>query len=230
MRKFHLMNEANRDATIAIESVSEAAGPKLGVPGKTIAFRRYLAATQTGLHDTLLAEHGNGLAQALIDGDPEIDLEQVGRVIGDTTPIYLSGDGAVMHVSPTVVDVLVAPDGTERDSKPSEDTPANVNEPDAVRIAGRKIPKKEAITKFAFRRTIAIRHVDGLTYDFLFGIAKQLADEGVLAMLGAGPRGREPLVFQENGSPYRGFLEGRVDGERFVLLLHLSNLELRVPT
>jgi len=230
MRKLHLMNEASRDATIAIASIPEAASPKLGVPGKTIVFRRYLAATPAGLHDALLATHGADLAQRLVDGDPEIDLEQVGRVIGDTTPVYLSADGEVLHVSPQLVDVLVAPDGSERDRKPAENAPANVNEPDPVRLAGRKIAKHEAIKRFAFRRTIAIRHVDGLTYDFLHGIAKQLADDGSLAMLGAGPKGRDPLVFQENGSPYRGFLEGRVDGPRYQLLLHLSNLELRRPT
>ncbi len=230
MRKIHLMNEASRDATIAIESIPEIPSPKLGVPGKTVVFQRYLAATEPGLHAPLLAAHGDQLAQAIIDGDPEIDLEQVGRLIGDTTPVYLSADGNVMHVSPQVVDVLIGPDGTERDRKPAADTPGNINEVDAVRIAGKKIAKPEAIAKFAFRRTVAIRHVDGLTYDFLYAMAKQLADEGVLAMLGAGARGRDPLVFQENGTPYRGFLEGRVDGARYQLLLHLSNLELRVPT
>jgi len=230
MRKIHLMNEAQRDASIAMESIPEAPSPKMGVPGKTIAFHRYLAATEAGLHATLLATHGDHLAQALVDGDPEIDLEQVGRLIGDTTPVYLSADGGVLHVSPQLVDVLIGPDGTERDRKPAGDTPANINELDPVRVAGKKIAKSEAIARFAFRRTVAIRHVDGLTYDFLHAMAKQLADEGVLAMLGAGAKGRDPLVFQENGTPYRGFLEGRVDGPRYQLLLHLSNLELRVPT
>ena len=40
---------------------------------------------------------------------------------------------------------------------------------------------------------------------------------------------KDPLMFQANGTPYRPFLEGRVDGERFQLLMHLSNLELKVP-
>lgn len=230
MRKIHLMNETSRDATIAMESIPEAPSPKLGVPGRTVVFHRYLASTEAGLHAPLLAAHGEHLAQALVDGDPEIDLEQVGRLIGDTTPVYLSADGEVLHVSPTLVDVLLNADGTERDRKPAADTPGNVNDVDAVRVVGKKIAKSEAITKFAFRRTVAIRHVDGLTYDFLYAMAKQLADEGVLAMLGAGAKGREPLVFQENGTPYRGFLEGRVDGPRYQLLLHLSNLELKVPT
>jgi len=48
-------------------------------------------------------------------------------------------------------------------------------------------------------------------------------------LLGAGESGKDPLVMQMNGSPYRGFLEGRVDGERYILLLHLSNMELKMP-
>ena len=42
-------------------------------------------------------------------------------------------------------------------------------------------------------------------------------------------KGRDPLVFYTNGSPFRAFLEGRVDGERYQLLLHLSNMELKRP-
>jgi hypothetical protein len=34
---------------------------------------------------------------------------------------------------------------------------------------------------------------------------------------------------QVNGTPYRGFLEGRIDGENYILLLHLSNMELKLP-
>ena len=229
MRSIHLMNEASRDARVAIETIKAAAGPSMGVPGKTLAFRRYLAATEAGLHPALVKAFGAELAQALIDGDPEIDLELVGRYLGDTQPVFLAASGEVLHVSPQLVDVIFGADGGERERKPAQDMPGNVNEDAPVRWSGRKISKTEAVTRFAFRRTIALKHVDGLTYDFLHGMAKALADEGAVVMLGAGPKGRDPLIFQENGTPYRGFLEGRVDGPRYKLLLHLSNLELRTP-
>lgn len=48
-------------------------------------------------------------------------------------------------------------------------------------------------------------------------------------LLAAGEGGKAPLVLQSNGSPYRGFLEGRVEGESFLLLLHLSAMELKKP-
>ena len=50
-----------------------------------------------------------------------------------------------------------------------------------------------------------------------------------LMMLGAGPRSNQPLVLRRGSTPYRGFLEGRVDGDRYCLILHLSNMELRSP-
>jgi hypothetical protein len=33
----------------------------------------------------------------------------------------------------------------------------------------------------------------------------------------------------ENGTSYSGFLEGRVHDEKYQLLLHLSNMELKLP-
>ena len=60
-------------------------------------------------------------------------------------------------------------------------------------------------------------------------LAKKLDDADELVLLGGGASGRDPLVFQVNGVPWRGFLEGRVDGKRYQLLLRLSNLELKRP-
>jgi hypothetical protein len=66
-------------------------------------------------------------------------------------------------------------------------------------------------------------------FDFLRSIARTLQEEDKMLFVGSGSRGTEPLIFQRNGSPYRGFLEGRVEGDGFCLVLHLSNLELKRP-
>ena len=90
-----------------------------------------------------------------------------------------------------------------------------------------RLKRQDAIRRFVFGRTMQLVHVDGLTYDYLHGLAKKLDDAGELVVLGAGASGKDPLVFQVNGVPWRGFLEGRVDGKRYQLLLRLSNLELK---
>jgi hypothetical protein len=56
-----------------------------------------------------------------------------------------------------------------------------------------------------------------------------LDEKDSVALIAGGEGGKGPLVLQANGSPYRGFLDGRIDGDKFLLLLHLSAMELKKP-
>jgi hypothetical protein len=98
-----------------------------------------------------------------------------------------------------------------------------------VNWTGKLIPRAELVRKFAIKRTMQLRHVDGVTFDFLYAIAKELHEKDSVALLASGEGGKGPLVLQSNGSPYRGFLDGRIDGDKFLLLLHLSSMELKKP-
>jgi hypothetical protein len=227
MHTLHFMNASQRNANVAIRGVRYQSAIRLGIPGRQLNFLRYVQATEKGLHETLTEILGAEYGQALIGGDPEVDVELIGRTVGQTTTVYLSGGGEVMHAAPEVVDVIYAPDGSEKERRVAEDTPSNVREEVPVRWTGRKLPKAEVVRRFAFKRTIQLQHVDGLTYDFLYAMAKELHDENALVLIGGGDSGKEPLVMQTNGIPYRGFLEGRIDGEKYQLLLHLSNMELK---
>ena len=81
--------------------------------GQVVAMRRYVAASEDGTHQAMQRAHGEEYAQALVDGDPEVDLEQVGRRIGRTDTVYLDHDGRVMFAPPAVVEVLMGPDGDD---------------------------------------------------------------------------------------------------------------------
>lgn len=209
IRKVHLTNAEGRDATVQFASIKPVAGPQKGLPGKTVRFKRYLATTQSGTHQAMM--------------------EVIGREIGATHTVRLSAKGEILYAAPQVVEILYNADGSERERREPKDVPANVNDELPIRWTGRKMDLGDIVRKFAFKRTLQIKHVDGLTYDYLHAIAKSLADEDKAVLMGAGPKGRDPLIFNINGAPYRGFLEGRVDGEKYQLLLHLSNMELKRP-
>ena len=87
----HLTNAKGRDATVGVKTVPSPTGPTLGVPGLTLIFRRYLAATESGIHQALTAQYGPDYGQALIEADPEIDYERVGQFIEQTMPVYQIG-------------------------------------------------------------------------------------------------------------------------------------------
>jgi hypothetical protein len=228
-QNLRLTNAAGRDGTVQVGSTTREAAVPIGLPGHTVSFRRYLAATEACRGDILTARLGEDYAQALIDGDPEIDIEHVGRTIGDTNVVYLTRSGEFLYAPPRIVEVLLAVDGSEKERRDPVDVEANIDAEHPVRWSGRKIPITDAVRRFVFRRAVQISHVDGVTYDFLYAMAGELSKEQAIMLVGAGPKGADPLVFQSNGRPYRGFLEGRIDGERYQLLLHLSDMEIKCP-
>lgn len=229
MRQIHIANAGGRDATVTFASAKAPAGPKPGLPGQEIEFRRYLSATPATMHEEIEAALGPDYGDQLVAGDPEVDLEVVGRQFVPSARVFLTAKGDVMHAVPNTVEVILNPDGSERERRAPEGQHANVNADVPVRWTGKTMKKRDAVRRFAFTRTIALSHVDGLSFDFLAAMAKELASSDEVVFVGGGSSGKEPLVLQENGSPYRAFLEGRVDGDKFALLLHLSHLELKRP-
>ena len=99
-----------------------------------------------------------------------------------------------------------------------------------LRWTGKFIKKDDAINRFVFTNKKQLVHVNGLTFDFLFEMAKELQKKDSLLLIRGGEKGADPVVMNRGGKPYNAFLEGRVKGESYCLILHLSNMELKKPT
>ncbi|MCG3172532.1 MAG: hypothetical protein GMKNLPBB_00685 [Myxococcota bacterium] len=164
--------------------------------------------------------------QALLDGDPEIDLEATGRRVGSADRVFLDPDGALLYAT-AQVEVQYDARGLEIERREPMVTPANIDAEAPLVWTGKFVPRQEAVCRFSITRQYRLRHVDGLTFDFLFALAQELDQTGTLALIGAGSSGKSPLILERNGLSYRGFLEGRVSAEKYLLVLHLTHLELR---
>ena len=229
-RKLHVANSAGRNAIIVASSSAIDTKVIIGKEGKSAEFRRYVAGGKDSLHEDLVAKLGkDDYSAELIAGDPEIDLESVGRTIDLTQSLLLDSKGIPLKGSPKPVEITLDATGKEVSRRDPVEVAATVNDALPVRWVGKRIPKSDLVRKFAVKRTMQLRHVDGVTYDFLFGMAEELEKDKVVVLLGAGEDGKQPLILQLNGTPYRGFLEGRTKGKDYILLLHLSNMELKKP-
>jgi hypothetical protein len=170
----------------------------------------------------------------LIEGDPELDLELAGRMMHDATAIYLDTSAAQPAIATEFkeVEVVYTPDGQEKERRSRVFRTANVDTTAPLKIV-RRLPVKECLTKFVFRGMQQLTHTDGLTFDFLYALAKSLQDSQSMALVGAGPKGAGPLVLRDGGTPFRAFLFGEVEGSgaeaRYRLLLLLSDQELKRP-
>ena len=232
-RTIWISDDKKRDAQVALDAAPRAAEVRyLSPTGRPVKSERLIRATETHALDALQKQFGEGeaLSRALVEGDPEIDLQQVGRRVGDADRVWLDPDGKLVY-SARVLQLVYDPSGAEKERKDFADVEATVSEESPLPWSGRLFPIEEVVRKFALVRAMQLRHVNGLTFDFLYGIAKALHEAKKMALVGSGAKGASPLIFGTNGTPYRGFLGGRVDGEKYLLVLHLSNLELKVgPT
>jgi len=223
----NLANKKKRDAQVSLETVGKQRNVIYIDPdGKLTHNVRLLKSTvhQQGLTETYSLDE---LADEIVKDDPEIDIETFGRYLTETSRVYTNHDKIVFHVKEE--EVITNSEGEEKERRPREVKFQNVNTGVPVPWSNRLIKKKDAVRKFVFTDTKQIMHTNGLTWDFLFEIAKELYDKDSLMLVGGGKKGNEPLIFQRGGKGFRGFLEGRIEGDSYCLLLHLSNLELKIP-
>jgi len=233
MPNVNLTNSNSRDAVVKAETIGvEEEVRYVDSEGQSAQTRKILKATVEQDYDALVAKHDDdpeALGKALIDGDPEVDMETCGQFLWGVSKVYVnSSDGIVYRIEQQ--EIVRGPDGSVKETRARNRAEANVDVEIPLTWTGRKIAKSDAVRRFVFASKLQIVHINGLTYDFLYGMAKELAEADSLMMVGGGSKGRDPLVFRRGSVPYRGFLEGRVDGEKYILLLHLSNLELKVPS
>ena len=88
------------------------------------------------------------------------------------------------------------------------------------------MPKKKLFNKVVLASKYQLKHINGLTFDFLFKIAKDLHEKDSFMMLGGG-KGNEPIIINDGGKSYRAFLEGRIKDKSYILIMHLSNQEYK---
>jgi len=231
MPQIHLANSKGRNAMVTTETVASALEVRwLDPDGKPAKPARILRGTLDRDAAALARKLGGAdkISDALVSGDPEVDLESYGQTLGPTSRVYLDADGQlVTHVDE--VEIVRNPDGTEKERRPRKATVANTTAEVPLRWSGNLFRKADVYNRFVFAAKLQITHTNGLTYDFLYGMAKELETADSMLLLGGGAKSTQPLVFQRGGTPYRGFLEGRTQGEKYILVLHLSNLELRLP-
>jgi len=232
IRRIRLMDDRGRDGLIWLLPPARVSKPGLSTPdGVRVRFERIIKGPMGRSEAALRRQYRehDSLARALIDDDPEIDMEAAGRIAGPCDRLWVDPDGEPLYAA-SLVEIVYGRDGAEKEGRAPQDVQANVGEDMPLRWTGRFFTHEEIVRRFAITRKFQILHTDGLTFDFLVRMARTLAKKNALLSIGGGPKGRDPLILERNGTPYRGFLEGRTRGDQYLLVLHLSNLELKRPS
>jgi hypothetical protein len=231
MPEIGLTDNRGRDGAVVAESVRVPVRVRwIDESGRQAGSARILKGTIDRDYAALLETAGSPekVADALAAGDPELDIESTGGFVRDASRVYVNSERRVVHAV-SQVEVVRNPDGSEKLRRPKKVAVPNVTPEQPLFWGGKLLQKRDVFNKYVMVSKLQLVHVNGLTYDFLFGIAKHLEEKNSLLVVGAGPKANQPLILRRGAVPYRGFLEGRTRGEEYLLLLHLSNIELKAP-
>jgi len=232
MRTINITNEKKRDAQVCMEAVKKPPGIRRTLEDggdylniKTLKQNLSLAFEMLSKNYDDLVQMGN----AIIDSDPEIDMEVIGKRITGTQKLYLNKDNKIAY-RVNMTQIIKDPSGAEKERRDLAKAMSNVTGESIVQWTGKKFSKSEAIRKFVFQRKLQLKHISGLTFDFLYDMAKDLHETKSMMLVGGGKKGAGPLILTQGGEPYRGFLEGRIDGDKYCLILHLTNMEVKAAS
>lgn len=231
MKVVHIANKRKRDAQVVVRAQARRSGVKTVLPdGTEKTNARLVKYTVDDEYDMLLERCGGAdeFEQCLVDSDPEVNMQQAGRRLRRTHKLYIDSRNLIAYRL-NLTRVVYDPDGSERERHDINKLPANINVPQPLTWTGQYFARKEAIRRFVFSRSYQLCHINGVTFDFLYAMARELHEARRMVVVGAGKGGRDPILLTRGGQPYRGFLEGRAGPDRYALVLHLSDIELKAP-
>ena len=180
------------------------------------------------------------LREEFMNSDNEIDIEQTGKEVSRTFRILFNPHDELCY---NFTEYEIQKDRHGR-LIPCEECgelyckhqikswyKSNINEEDkpVVFIKPMMMEKLDAIKKWSFGRSYQLRHVDGLTFKFCYELAEKLHKTGkmvLMAPIDMEEKKPEKLILRSNSTPFYAWLEGRIKGNKYALILHRATLKI----
>ena len=228
MRLISIGDDKGRNAMVGIAPYFQK--PKEETVEKAYSTKRVIKTTLKTDITTLEIQSGNDsevLFEKLLKQDPEIDFAEEGKYAGSLHYTYATKKNELAS-NVRFEEQILSQEGNLVEQRSFNVTEANIqNENLPVRWSGITIPIYEALRRYVFVHTYQLFHTNGLTYSFLYEMAKELEEKKLAMFIGAGASGTDPIVLMKGGKKYRGFMTGKTDSNgRYLLLIHLTEIDL----
>jgi len=129
MPNINISDDRKRDAVVKAESIRERHALRyIGPWGQPVYARRLLKATVDQSYEALIETHKDdaSLAAALVEGDPEIDIERSGMMLWGLSRVFVNPkEELVYRIEQT--EVVRNPDGSVREKRPRRRLDSNID-------------------------------------------------------------------------------------------------------
>lgn len=165
------------------------------------------------------------IAEALIQSDPEINTNLIGKPVRIRSLAYLD-EQRQPAAQFRLVEEKLTPEGAVKETKPYKASEPNIELPVQLSAKGHQTGE-ELVQKFVVHKIYQVIHLDTLSFDFMLQLCQEIQPRFVRVT--GGLKGNEPLVLRREGLPAFAYLHGRCDGDKYCCTLHLTHTELKVP-
>jgi hypothetical protein len=182
--------------------------------------------------------YDENLLHEFLENDNEIDLELTGKRISRTFRILLNQDNELCY---NFTEYQIQKDRQGRiipcvecgeifcKHQIKKKTRSNINEDQkpVIFIKPMMLDKLEAIKRWSFGRSYQLRHVDGLTFKFCYELSQKLHNSGKMVLMAPIEENKpQKIILRNNTAPFYAWLEGRIKGDKYALILHRATLKI----
>lgn len=227
-RQIHIADHKGRESMVSFASLRHKQELNYSYNNESVQHVRLLSDSKETNIQTLSNQYKTDLFEKIVNDHVDINIEQFGRSITETDIALMDSDSAILYSAPKWQEEIYNNKHELQKTQSPVELEANVREDTPpLRWTKNFVSREQGVTKFVFKKSLQLFHTDGLTFEFLFNMAKELHDKNQMVLLGAGEKGTDPMILQNNGTPYRGFLDGYVKEKKYKLYIRLSNQELK---
>ena len=216
LRRIHIADHKGRESSVSFTSLRHQQDIDYYYEESPVTYTRLLSDSKVTNIDHLSKTYQDNLADEIINNHVDVVL------LDSQSQILYSPPKIQEEIYDNKRELQKTQDPVEMDANVRDDTPP-------LRWTKNFLSREQAVSKFVFKKSLQLFHNDGLTFEFLFNMAKELHEKKQMVLLGAGEKGTDPIILQSNGTPYRGFLDGYIDNQKYKLFIRLSNQELKLP-
>ena len=106
MRKIHISDSNSKNTFVHFSPIKAPSNPVRAFGKKKIFSKRLLLSGENSDYESLSSKYKDKLPQILIDDDPELDMELIGRPIEKTNTVFINKENEIMQLAPNWIELI----------------------------------------------------------------------------------------------------------------------------
>ena len=113
MRKIHISDSDSKNTFVHFLPIKASSNEVRAFGKERVFSKRFIISGENSEYENLFSKYEQELPQILINEDPELDLELIGRPVDKTNTVFLNKENQILKIAPSGIEIIYDNDGNE---------------------------------------------------------------------------------------------------------------------